>query len=148
MLMQLAKSSKSCGRLSPCTAPRQTRAGSNSRHLTTPKAMAQQHICEPKWWTHDTIAVVTGANKGLGFECARQLACEAGFLTVIAARNEKAGQEAVKSLEQSSGGNARLDFHPLEVTDKNSIEAFKNWLQQNDYLLAQGAPRNHLIWCS
>lgn len=91
--------------------------------------MAQRHVCEPTWWSRDTVAVVTGANKGLGLECARQLACEAGFLTVIAARNEKAGREAIKSLEQSSGGSARLDFHPLEVTDNKSIEAFKNWLQ-------------------
>ncbi|KAF5827463.1 short chain dehydrogenase/reductase [Dunaliella salina] len=80
------------------------------------RAMASKaHVCEPKWWTADDVAVVTGANKGLGFECARQLAGEAGFTTIVTARN---------------GDQACLDFHQLDIADKKSIEAFKAWLQQ------------------
>uniref|UniRef100_A0A7S3QKW7 Uncharacterized protein n=1 Tax=Dunaliella tertiolecta TaxID=3047 RepID=A0A7S3QKW7_DUNTE len=95
------------------------------------RAMASKaHVCEPKWWTTDDVAVVTGANKGLGFECARQLAGEAGFTTIVTARNEKAGQEAAESLRKTCGEQACLDFHQLDISDKKSIETFKAWLQQ------------------
>ena len=40
-------------------------------------------------------AFVTGANKGIGFEVARQLARE-GFRVILGARNEEAGRAAAE----------------------------------------------------
>lgn len=41
-----------------------------------------------RWWNDDTVAIVTGANKGIGFDIARILA-ENGLKTVVTSRNGK-----------------------------------------------------------
>jgi short-subunit dehydrogenase len=44
------------------------------------------------------VAVVTGANKGIGFEIVRQLAKE-GITVVLTARDATRGKEALESLK-------------------------------------------------
>ncbi|MGM9968663.1 MAG: SDR family NAD(P)-dependent oxidoreductase, partial [Rummeliibacillus sp.] len=44
------------------------------------------------------IVLITGGNKGIGFETARQLG-NMGYEILIGARNEKKGHEAVTLLE-------------------------------------------------
>lgn len=39
----------------------------------------------PRWWDENTIAVVSGANKGIGLEIARQLA-DLGMHVVLGSR--------------------------------------------------------------
>jgi NAD(P)-dependent dehydrogenase (short-subunit alcohol dehydrogenase family) len=46
--------------------------------------------------------LITGANKGIGFEVARQLASR-GFLVVVGARRPEAGQKAVTELMRGGG---------------------------------------------
>ena len=64
------------------------------------------------------IALVTGANKGLGFEIARQLA-ERGMRVYLGARDEARGMEAAAQL--SEVGDVR--YVQLDVTDKDSVLA-------------------------
>ncbi len=54
-------------------------------------------------------AFVTGANKGIGFEVARQLARE-GFRVFLGARNEEAGKAAAEKFnqEEKNEGNSFL----------------------------------------
>jgi NAD(P)-dependent dehydrogenase (short-subunit alcohol dehydrogenase family) len=63
------------------------------------------------------IALVTGANKGIGYEIARQLA-KLRHTVLIGARDVQRGREAANRL-QSEGLDAR--FVHLDVTDQQSI---------------------------
>ena len=66
------------------------------------------------------IAVVTGSNTGIGFEIAKKLAA-AGYRTVMAARSEERGREAVR---QVGGEAAGVEFRQLDITSSESIDAF------------------------
>jgi NAD(P)-dependent dehydrogenase (short-subunit alcohol dehydrogenase family) len=61
-----------------------------------------------------TVTLITGANKGLGYETARQLT-ELGHTVYIGARNAERGQRAAATL------GAR--FVQLDVTDDASVQA-------------------------
>src|SRR5208282_3415573 len=60
-------------------------------------------------------ALVTGANKGVGFDIVRQLLAE-GLRVFLIARNAAAGKEAASSL----GGDVR--FLQMDVSDDASIQ--------------------------
>lgn len=61
-----------------------------------------------------TVTLITGANKGLGYETARQL-IERGHVTYLGARDVERGEAAASAL----GGR----FVQLDVTDDASVEA-------------------------
>ncbi|KAH7577884.1 hypothetical protein JRO89_XS01G0311600 [Xanthoceras sorbifolium] len=71
-------------------------------------------------------AVVTGANKGIGFEICKQLASN-GVTVVLTARDKKTGVEAVQKLKESGLDN--VIFHQLDVTDPASIEVLSNFIR-------------------
>ncbi len=68
--------------------------------------------------TTKQTALVTGANKGIGFETARQLARQ-GFTVWLASRDQERGEAAVKEL--AVDGDVRLVS--LDVTDTESVRA-------------------------
>jgi NAD(P)-dependent dehydrogenase (short-subunit alcohol dehydrogenase family) len=72
----------------------------------------------------DVIAVVTGANRGIGFEIVRQLA-DRGVTAVLTARKPDAGATAAAKL---AGEALRVDLQPLSVTDEASIRALRDHL--------------------
>ena len=65
------------------------------------------------------IALITGANKGIGLETARQLARDYGFTVLVGARDAERGQEAASELK-SAGLDARFIF--IDPKDAASIE--------------------------
>jgi NAD(P)-dependent dehydrogenase (short-subunit alcohol dehydrogenase family) len=71
------------------------------------------------------IALVTGANKGIGFETARQLAA-LGVSVLVGARDEGRGREAERLL-RDGGADAR--FVPLDVTDEESVARAASWIE-------------------
>ena len=63
--------------------------------------------------------LVTGANKGIGREVARQLARK-GFHVFVAARNPDAGRKAADEIGKQSG---KTTFIEVDVTDNASVKA-------------------------
>jgi NAD(P)-dependent dehydrogenase (short-subunit alcohol dehydrogenase family) len=77
------------------------------------------------------VALVTGANKGIGYEIARQLG-EKGYHVLVGARNTEAGKQAVASLQKAG---ASAEFVEIDVSDRTSIQkAAKTVAAQFDHL--------------
>ena len=74
----------------------------------------------------DPVVVVTGGNRGIGFEICRQLTAREARV-VLTARKRTAGEAAVKKL---AGGKHAAAFHPLDVTDGKSIERLSEFLKE------------------
>jgi len=64
------------------------------------------------------IALVTGANKGIGKEIARQLAAK-GALVLLGARDRKRGEQVETDLR---GQGLSVQFIPLDITDQQSVD--------------------------
>lgn len=72
-----------------------------------------------------TIALVTGANRGIGFEVARQLG-EKGMTVFVSARDQEKAEEAVHTL-------GTFDVHPLalDISDEESVRNAVELLAKN-----------------
>jgi len=86
------------------------------------------------------IALVTGANKGIGFEVARQLARK-GFRVFLGARNREAGRAAAEKLrregekERNHEGHDVVTVLQIDVADAASVErAAEEFSRHSDYL--------------
>ena len=73
------------------------------------------------------IAVVTGGNKGLGFETCRQL-MERGLYVVVTAREQAKAKKAAETLDPSASS---VTWAVLDVTDAASIAAFAGQVKKN-----------------
>src|SRR5690349_19796085 len=86
------------------------------------------------------VALVTGANKGIGFETARQLVRE-DFRVFLGARDEEAGKSAAEKLNQEtrnagkSEGHGSVTFLRIDIADRKSIRvAAEEFGKQSDRL--------------
>ena len=71
------------------------------------------------------IALITGANKGIGLEIARQLGTQ-GITVLLGVRDENRGQEAAEKLQTE-----HINAHTvqLDVTNQDSIDAAANYIE-------------------
>jgi NAD(P)-dependent dehydrogenase (short-subunit alcohol dehydrogenase family) len=88
------------------------------------------------------IALVTGANKGIGFEVVRQLARK-GFHVFLGARNEKAGEAAAEKLRAEgvkeeygeNKGHGAITVLKIDVSQPDSIRrAAEEFSRKSDRL--------------
>lgn len=77
--------------------------------------------------TNQKVVVVTGGNRGLGFEASRQLAKQ-GYKVILTSRNEDKGKDAAQKL-QAEG----LDVisYSLDVTSDESSQNLAEFIRQN-----------------
>lgn len=82
-----------------------------------------------KHWSPDAlgdlsgrVAVITGANSGIGFEAARELAIH-GAHVVLACRNEKKGQDALARIEGERPTGV-VELMALDLSSLASVERF------------------------
>ena len=71
-------------------------------------------------------AIVTGANKSIGFEIAKQLA-QLGYFVYLGSRDNTKGLKAIKNL--NAIGLSNVDCIQLDITDLNSIKAARQQLE-------------------
>jgi NAD(P)-dependent dehydrogenase (short-subunit alcohol dehydrogenase family) len=81
------------------------------------------------------IALVTGANKGIGFEVARDLARK-GFHVFLGARNEKAGEAAAEKLRKEGEEDyGEITVLKIDVSKPDSIRrAAEEFSRKSDRL--------------
>ena len=68
------------------------------------------------------VAIVTGANSGIGYEAAKALA-DKGATVIVASRSRDRGEEAVASILESAPA-ARVELMLLDLANLDSIRAF------------------------
>lgn len=69
------------------------------------------------------IAIVTGGNRGIGYEICKELA-RVGCHVVLTCRNEVEGRRALSKLDSGD----KIVFHKLDVTDTKEIKLLCDWI--------------------
>jgi NAD(P)-dependent dehydrogenase (short-subunit alcohol dehydrogenase family) len=72
----------------------------------------------------ESVALVTGANRGIGLEVVRQLA-RLGFTVILGSRDERKGEEAAEALARDE---LKVYARRLDVTDESSVEELRRWV--------------------
>src|SRR5580704_13145140 len=108
---------------------------------STKKCLIAKGYCWPNTrpmktnWTTANIpsqvgrrAVITGANSGIGFEAALELARKGAELILPARTQSKADDAAARILEQVPNAKLHPQIHPeiLDLAEQASVHAFAN----------------------
>lgn len=72
------------------------------------------------------VAVVTGANKGIGFAIVRGLCKRFDGAVYLTSRDIGRGKQAVADLEKEG---LHPKYHQLDITDKQSVEKFRDYIK-------------------
>ncbi len=75
--------------------------------------------------TTKRVAVVTGANRGIGFETCRQLANKE-IRVILTSRDEAKGKAAAEKLQAEE---LDVSYHPLDVTDSDSVQRLAQFIK-------------------
>ena len=76
--------------------------------------------------TDRRVAIVSGANRGIGLEVCRELA-KSGLHVVLGSRSAAAGEKAARSL---IARGLDVEPHPLDVTDEESVRALVDHVER------------------
>lgn len=91
-----------------------------------------------------SIAIVTGANRGLGLQAAKNISQE-GIPVLMTARDQSNGQKTFEKLKTENGLD-KIFFHPLDLNSDSSIadlvEHISNEYPDYGIILLNNAGRN------
>jgi NAD(P)-dependent dehydrogenase (short-subunit alcohol dehydrogenase family) len=73
----------------------------------------------------EQVALVTGANRGIGLGVTRQLA-DRGFTVILGARDLAKGEDAAMPMVE---GGVRVIPKQLDVADQQSVDELKSWVE-------------------
>lgn len=71
------------------------------------------------------VAIVTGGNRGIGYEITKGLCRKFDGVVYLTARNDERGRQAVKQLEEMG---LHPVFHTLDVTSEESLQQFADYI--------------------
>lgn len=80
--------------------------------------LLKQADCENKTF------IVTGANSGIGYECAKHLVQLQSARVIITVRDPKKGEDARTRIEAETGRKGVVDIYTLDLTAFDSVRAF------------------------
>jgi NAD(P)-dependent dehydrogenase (short-subunit alcohol dehydrogenase family) len=80
---------------------------------------------QQNWQNH--IALVTGANRGIGYEICRSLARQ-GCNVILTSRDPDKGLQAVEKLSRDHTTTGRILFHELDIARQQSIDDIYCWI--------------------
>jgi len=73
------------------------------------------------------VAIVTGANKGIGLAIVRGICKQFSGDVILTSRDPERGITAVKQLEEEG---LKVKFHQLDIDSCDSISAFKEYVNK------------------
>ena len=73
------------------------------------------------------VAIVTGANKGIGLATVRGICKQFNGDVVLTSRDPERGANAVKQLEEEG---LNVKYHQLDIDSRDSISALKEFLKK------------------
>ncbi|XP_045456656.1 carbonyl reductase [NADPH] 1-like [Melitaea cinxia] len=73
------------------------------------------------------VAVVTGANKGIGFAIVRGLCKRFDGVVYLTSRDEKRGNDAVAALKNEG---LQPKYHQLDITSTQSLQVFHDYIKE------------------
>nr|PNR62010.1 hypothetical protein PHYPA_000434 [Physcomitrium patens] len=88
-----------------------------------------------RWWSSETVAVVTGGNKGIGLEVVRRLALE-GLTVILTAGDSGRGLKSTQFLHAQGLHNVvfqKLDVRRLDILVNNAAVFHNNCVFENAF---------------
>ncbi|CAI9268857.1 unnamed protein product [Lactuca saligna] len=82
-----------------------------------------------RWWSEDSVVIITGANKGIGYALVKRFA-ELGLTVVLTSRDQSRGLQAMDSLKVL-GVDHHVRFFQLDISDPISIQSFVSWFRSS-----------------
>ncbi|KAJ6006240.1 short-chain dehydrogenase/reductase [Penicillium sp. IBT 35674x] len=78
--------------------------------------------------------IITGGNRGIGFEAARHLLKLNAKRVILAVRSVQRGQDAAEELEISTGRSGSVQVEELDMASHESVKAFAMRMEEVDRL--------------